>query len=285
MQISWGMELYNKASNQRSVRVIYAQPLRINSKSLSCGTKKTLEQEKERDIQFLYINKMREKFSKQANPIISVDTKKKELIGHFKNNGAKWEKVPHPVNDHDYPSDALGKATPYGVYDTVTNTGLVVVGTSYDTPEFAVDSIDTWWHKIGHQIYSSSDEILILADSGGSNSARSTVWKSDIQQKLCQRYGIKVTVCHYPPGASKWNPIEHRLFSEISKNWAGEPLTSFEKMLKFIKTTKTSTGLSVQSYLSKKEYPKGKKIEKGAMSKLKIEPHKCFPKLNYTLHP
>ena len=161
---------------------------------------------------------------------------------------------------------------------------MFVVGTSYDTPEFAVDSIEIWWRKVGSKLYSSSKELLILADIGGSNSSRSTVWKADIQRKLCVKHGITVTVCHYPSGASKWNPIEHRLFSEVSKNWAGEPLSSFEKILKFIRTTKTSTGLTVKSYLSKRRYKKGKKISKSEMKKLEIKPHDELPKLNYTLH-
>ena len=296
--IKWSRKTTSKVSNELSKVGIFVSSktvakilknldysLRINTKSLQCGIKKDPNKEKDRNEQFLYINKLRDRFSKKGNPIISVDTKKKELIGNFKNNGAKWDKAPHPVNDHDYPSDALGKAVPYGIYDTITNAGMVVVGRSNDTPEFAVDSVEMWWRKIGSKTYSTSDELLILADSGGSNSAKSTVWKSDIQQKLCRRYGIKVTVCHYPSGSSKWNPIEHRLFSEVSKNWAGEPLTSFEKVMKFIRTTKTSTGLTVKSYLTKRKYQKGRKISKDEMSKLNIKPHKCFPKLNYTLHP
>ena len=258
--------------------------LRVNVKSKQHGKSKSPEQQRDRDEQFSYINKLRHQFTQKGSPIVSVDSKKKELIGDFKNSGSKWDKQPQAVNDHDFPSDAIGKAVPYGIYDTIANKGMFVVGTSHDTPEFAVDAIELWWRKVGCKIYPSSNEILILADSGGSNSCRSTVWKHDIHKKICVKHGIKVTVCHYPSGASKWNPIEHRLFSEVSKNWAGEPLNSFEKVLNFIRTTKTSTGLRVKSYLSKKKYKIGMKICKEKMRKLGIEPHSRFPKLNYTLH-
>lgn len=257
--------------------------LRVNQKVISSSSCSKANNRQERDQQFLYINKLRDRFTSKGHPVISVDTKKKEMIGNFKNPGAKWDKIGHLVNDHDFPSDALGKAVPYGIYDTIRNKGMVIVGTSSDTPEFAVDSIVTWWRKEGCKSYSGSSEILILADNGGSNSARSRVWKADIKRKLCEKHGLKVTVCHYPSGSSKWNPIEHRLFSEISKNWAGEPLASFEKVLKFIRTTKTSTGLTVKSYLTKNMYKKGKSISPKIMCMLKIRQHDIFPKLNYTL--
>ncbi len=236
----------------------------------------------ERDQQFNHINKLRDQFEKKGKPVISIDTKKKELIGHFKNAGATWEKEARSVNDHDFPSDALGKAIPYGVYDTVANKGMVNVGSSHDTAEFAVDSLALWWKEIGRKTYD-SNEILVLADSGGSNSARSRLFKYKLQKCICDKYELNVTVCHYPPGASKWNPIEHRLFSMISNNWAGEPLDSLEKVLKYIRTTKTSTGLKVKAFLSKRNYEKGIKINDKEMETINIKRGKIFPNLNYTL--
>jgi hypothetical protein len=256
--------------------------LRVNKKIVACGARTDPRSQAERNEQFNYINKLRDQFAKKGKPVISVDTKKKELIGNFKQPGATWDKVARCVNDHDYPSDALGKATPYGIYDTIANKGMVNIGSSHDTAVFAVDSLILWWKKIGNKRYH-SDEILILADSGGSNSASSRLFKYRLQKSFCERYGLKVTVCHYPAGTSKWNPIEHRLFSEISKNWAGEPLDSFEKVLKFIKTTKTATGLEVEGFLSNQIYETGIKVSDEKMKTIKIKKHKKFPKLNYTL--
>ena len=162
------------------------------------------------------------------DPIISVDTKKKELVGNFKNAGAAWNKEPVLVNDHDFRSAAVGMGIPYGVYDTEANRGALFVGTSHDTAAFAVACIAKWWRWEGRRRYPAAQRLLILADGGGSNGSRSRAWKYEIQKQLCDRYGLSVTVCHYPPSASNWNPIEHRLFSEISKNWAGKPLDSYE---------------------------------------------------------
>lgn len=262
--------------------------LRVNQKKIASGGKLISKEEKEiRDCQFIYIRHLRETFAEKRCPVISVDTKKKELIGNFKNPGTSYTHDQEPVltNDHDFRSYSIGIGIPYGIYDTLINHGVVYVGTTFDTPEFAVESIEKWWCNQGRSRYGNAKEILILADGGGSNSSHSRAWKYDIQHKLCNRYGISVTVCHYPPGTSKWNPIEHRLFSQISKNWAGIPLKSYETMINYIRTTKTSTGLQVNAFLLKKEYEKGVKISDSQMSNLLLEKHDTFPKWNYTIKP
>lgn len=256
--------------------------LRVNKKAIACGA--TYDAER-RDKQFNRISVLRNQFSDEGNPIISVDTKKKELIGKFKNHGVKLCKYPDHVNDHDYTSYAKGKINPYGIYDTANNIGMVCIGTSKDTPAFAVDSVEKWWKKKGSKKYKEKTHLLILADSGGSNGASSRVWKYRLQKQLCNKYALTITVCHYPPGTSKWNPIEHRLFSEISKNWAGEPLDSIEKAIKFIKTTKTKTGLSVCAYLNKKIYNTGEKVNNAEFGSISIRKDEEEPRLIYTIAP
>ena len=258
--------------------------LKVNHKKLESGIKNPPDPQ-QRDAQFHYIAQLREQFAKQNNPIISVDTKKKELIGNFKNNGTSWQQDPILVNDHDFASDARGKAIPYGIYDTQRNTGTIFLGTSRDTPKFAVQSIEAWWKTDGSNHYPKSKNLLILADSGGSNSCRSRVWKYRIQKKLCDQFGLTVNVCHYPPGSSKWNPIEHRLFSEVSKNWSGRPLDSFETALKYIRTTKTASGLKVKACFVRSKYQTGEKVSDKQMNTLSIEKHEKLPKWNYSLSP
>ena len=201
-------------------------------------------------------------------PAISVDTKKKEPIGNFKNPGTRYKREADLTNDHDFLTYALGIAAPYGVYDRHKNIGFVSIGMflkknkqiiSGDTPEFAVESIERWWINEGILTYHNNDELLILADAGGSNGYRPHMWKVKLQEIFCDKYKFKVTVCHYPPGASKWNVIEHRLFSEISKNWRGTPLTDYETVYKYILRTKTKTGLKVNAELVNKIYEKGLK--------------------------
>jgi hypothetical protein len=238
---------------------------------------------KDRDEQFQYIAMMREEHTRKGYVIISVDGKKKELIGNYKNDGAIYCRESEKVNVYDFPSDAIGRANPYGIFDIIANSGTVFVGTSYNTPSFAVDSIVSWWDKKGSINYPQSPKALILADGGGSNSSTSRVWKYELQKKFCGQYGMETTVCHYPPGSSKWNPIEHRLFSAISANWKGVPLRSYETMLNYIKTTKNSKGLTVDAYLVTKHYEKGKKISDKQMAALNINRHEIFPKWNYTL--
>jgi hypothetical protein len=223
--------------------------LRVNQK------KRAGASSPDRNEQFLFIQDMRHRFQRQGNPIISVDAKKHELIGNFKNAGCKWSSSPEQVNDHDFRSLASGKGIPYGIYDPQANRGVVFVGVSHDTSTFAVSSIRSWWCWEGRHRYAHANKLLILADAGGSNSVTNGVWKEQLQSRLCDRLGLSVTVCHYPTSTSKWNPIEHRLFSQISKNWAGEPLRTYETMLNYIRTTTTKTGLRVSRPMHGTEQP------------------------------
>ncbi|MGH7592404.1 MAG: ISAzo13 family transposase, partial [Gemmatimonadales bacterium] len=251
--------------------------LRVNRKQIA-STKNP-----DRNQQFVYIGEQREKFGLQGLPVISVDAKKKELVGNFRNPGTKWDRDAEQVRDHDFRSEAKGLATPYGIYDTRANRGAIVIGISHDTPAFAVDAIAQWWKQEGTRTYPTARELYIPADGGGSNGARCRAWKKAILDTLCGSPGLTVTVSHYPPGTSKWNPIEHRLFSQISRNWAGEPLTDIDKMLNFIRTTTTSTGLAVNAYLIPQEYPAGIKISDAEMRRLNLQAHPTFGRWNYTL--
>jgi len=239
----------------------------------------------DREHQFEYIANQKRIFEASGMPIISVDTKKKELIGNFKNPGQTWRQTADAVNDHDFEHDALGKAVPYGIYDLKHNRGYVYVGQSADTPQFAVDNIVRWWTGEGRFLYPHANRLLILADAGGSNGCRPRLWKLSIQEQLANRLGLEVTVCHYPTGTSKWNPIEHRLFSMISINWAGKPLRTFEFLLACIRGTKTDTGLQVTATLIEDVYEKGIRIAKTAMDTLCIEMHAVCPRWNYTIRP
>ncbi len=259
--------------------------LRANHKKIESGVTVKPEDRENRDKQFEHISNLRDNFVMNNNPIISVDSKKKELIGNFKNPGNSWNQKPILVNDHDFLIDAVGKGIPYGIYDTQTNIGSVFVGMTHETPSFAVESIEKWWRREGCKQYPEAKKVLILADGGGGNSSRSRVWKCEIQEKLCDRHNLSVSVSHYPPGASKWNPIEHRLFSEISKNWSGKPLDSYETMIKYIQTTKTSSGLKVNAYLVQKKYKTGQRASDDQMFALSLRNYAALPKWNYTLNP
>jgi hypothetical protein len=259
--------------------------LKTNRKNIESGFKPKPGHRERRNEQFLHINKTRRQFERNGLPIISLDCKKKELVGNFKNNGKTLCREAKQVNDHDFRSDALGIAVPYGVYDVQRNAGMIMVGTSRETPAFATDALVRWWCIQGRRHYPEADRLLVLADCGGGNSARARVWKRDLQQKVCNRYGLTVTVCHYPPGASKWNPIEHRMFSEISKNWAGVPLQSYETIVNHIGTTKTNPGLKIKTILNTKEYHKGEKVPDDEMKTLRSHPHKTHPQWNYTIKP
>lgn len=239
----------------------------------------------DRDAQFRHIAKLRKSFAGKGLPITSIDTKKKEKVALFKNPGREWSLEARPVLDHDFPSDAKGIAIPYGIYLPSPNVGTVMVGTSHDTPEFAVDCLATWWRLDGCDRYPTAGHLLILADGGGSNGSRCRAWKYFLQNNLCDPHRLCVTVAHYPSGASKWNPIEHRLFSEISKNWAGIPLESYKTILNYIRTTTTKTGLRVQSTLIEKEYETGIRITDKQMASLAITHHPTLPALNYTIRP
>lgn len=253
--------------------------LRGNRKQLSRGSGP------DRNEQFEYISEQRTGFAARALPIVSVDSKKKELVGNFKNPGTAWNQTSELVNDHDFRSEAVGMAIPSGLYDVQVNRGAVFVGTSHDTPEFAAENIARWWEGEGRARYPGARDLLVLADGGGSNGPRNRAFKATLQTRLCDVHRLRVTVCHYPTGASKWNPIEHRLFSEISKNWAGCPLRSYETMLNYISTTRTETGLRVTAQLVTQEYAKGVKIPDAVMATLDIRPHEVQPLRNYTIHP
>jgi hypothetical protein len=259
-------------------RILMGFSLRSNRKSISHASSP------ERNEQFEYIAHLRERFAQEGHPIISVDTKKKELVGRFKNPGSTWERQSTPVNDHDFRSQAKGIAVPYGVYELLLNRGHVFVGTYAETAEFAADSIAHWW-QYAKQDYAHPKRLLILADGGGGNSARSRAWKLFVQARLADHHNIPVTICHYPPGTSKWNPIEHRLFSEISKNWQGKPLDSYETIMNYIRTTTTATGLQVRARLVKKAYKKGIKVSDALFSQLSLERHATLPKWDYTILP
>ena len=253
--------------------------LRVNRKSIASNSSPY------RDQQFQHIASLRTRFERQGLPIISVDSKKREMIGNFKQAGSKWDRTPVKVKDHDFLSEADGVALPYGIYDTVLNRGMVSVGISHDTSTFAAHSIATWWKREGSMHYPNASRLLVLADSGGSNSSNRWAWKTQIQTQLSNAFALHVTVAHYPSGASKWNPIEHRMFSEISKNWAAEPLVSYEKVIKFIRTTSTKTGLHVNAYLDRANYPTGIKADPEEISALRLKHGKILPKWNYTISP
>jgi len=253
--------------------------LRANMKSKEPGSGHP-----ERNTQFEYIAQKKQEFQEAGLPIISIDTKKKELIGNFKNAGCVWCKEAEQVNGHDFPSQSEGRAVPYGIYDLSRNCGSVCVGRSADTPEFAVDAIAQWWETDG-VAYPKADRLLILADSGGSNGARPRLWKKQLQKHLADRLGLTVTVCHYPRGCSKYNPIEHKLFSYISINWAGKPLRTFDTVLNFIRGTTTKTGLKVKAFFNEKIYEKGLKVTDAEMKALNLERDDICPQWNYTIRP
>ncbi|HEX7880274.1 MAG TPA: ISAzo13 family transposase [Candidatus Eisenbacteria bacterium] len=238
-----------------------------------------------RNSQFEYIALQRRKFTTAALPVISIDTKKKELIGAFRNKGQTWCKDAEEVDEHDFPGASQRKAVPFGIYDPARNTGHVVVGASNNTPEFATSSIDQWWVTKGCLAYPGAKELLILADGGGGNGSRARAWKLNLQTRICDKHRLTVTVCHYPPGCSKWNPVEHRLFSYISTNWAGKPLRSLDIMLAYIRGTTTRTGLAVTAVLDEATYKKGQKVTKKELDALNLRWHDVLPDWNYTLTP
>jgi len=239
-----------------------------------------------RDEQFRAINARIRNFIHQGNPVLSIDTKKKERVGDFKNPGRTWRRKgePREVNTYDFPSLAVGTAIPYGAYDVHRNQGFVNVGMTHDTAEFAVESLRQWWMGVGRRYYPKATQWLLCADSGGSNSSRSRTWKYYLQQ-LSDQLDIGMGVCHYPPGTSKWNKVEHRLFSFISLNWKGEPLVSYETVVNLIGSTRTKKGLRVKAKLDKKRYETGKKISDEEMDQLNIKYDKVNPQWNYTIYP
>ena len=253
--------------------------LRVNHKQISTSVSP------DRNLQFEYLAHLRDRFQRRHLPIVSVDSKKRELVGNFKNPGRRWECAPRRVYDHDFRTDSIGVAIPYGIYDVHENRGALVIGVSHDTPAFAAHAIAHWWRQEGAPRYSGSRQLLILADTGGSNSYRCHAWKTEVQSQLANSFALTVTVAHYPTGASKWNPIEHRLFSEVSRNWAGEPLHSYQKILNYARTTRTQTGLQVTAYLDRRNYPCGLTPTPEEVASLRLRRHETLPNWNYTIKP
>lgn len=238
----------------------------------------------DRDRQFRYLTQLRRLYITLGFPAISVDTKKKEWVGNFKNPGRGWRKRNRDVLDHDFPSWAIGRAIPVGVYDLAYKDGYVLVGVSHDTPTFTAATIRRWWLDVGRHRYPGARRLLIEADGGGATDRRKWGWKVALQ-RLADEFGLIITMTHYPPGASKWNPIEHRLFSLISANWAGEPLVSYETILKHIRTTKTESGLPCRARLDKKEYPAEHRVSPADKVWVRLKRRSIRPQLNYTICP
>ena len=251
-------------------------------------TRKTLEgaQHPDRDAQFRYLNEQARQHLAAGQPVVSVDTKNKELVGQFHNPGREWQPSGEPVgvNVHDFPSDALGKAIPYGVYDLGRNTGWVSVGVDHDTAAFAVATLGRWWEQAGRVLYPQADRLLVCADAGGSNGYRVRLWKTELA-RFAAETGLAVTVCHFPPGTSKWNKIEHRLFSHISTNWRGRPLESYEAIVELIGATTTRTGLRVHAELDQGTYPKGIKVSDKDFAAVPIRRHEFHSEWNYSIAP
>jgi hypothetical protein len=258
--------------------------LQANAKTAEGG------QHPDRDAQFCYLNDQAQQHMGTGDPVISVDTKKKELVGAYKNGGREWHPAgqPEQVKVHDFIDPTLGKANPYGVYDVANNTGWVSVGTDHDTAAFAVNTIATWWQQVGKALHPDASRLLICADGGGSNGYRTRQWKTELA-KLAAATGLTITVCHLPPGTSKWNKIEHRLFSHISMNWRGRPLTSHEVIVSTIAATTTSAGLTVHAELDQANYPTGVKIANQDMQALEdsriLIRHDFHGEWNYSLRP
>lgn len=238
----------------------------------------------QRDTQFQYIRRQRREFAGQVNPRISIDAKKRELVGNFRNPGRAWCRRPTDVNAHDFPDEALTRVTPFGVYDPESNRGHVCVGTSGNTADLAADAVGDWWRQKGKRLYRDATDLLIEADGGGSNGSRSRVFKKRLQE-FADETGLAVTVCHYPPGTSKWNPIEHRLFSQVSATWAGHVLETLDVAVGLIRRTTTRTGLKVSARVMPKEYPTGRKVSAAEFKAIKLTRPETCPQWNYTIHP
>ena len=255
--------------------------LQVNQKMNQVGN-----QHPDRDAQFRHINDTAAQYLNNGYPVISIDCKKKENIGNFKNTGAEYalKKQPVKVLDHDFPLPELGKAAPYGVYDIGANEGFVSVGISADTAQFAVNAIRSWWNEMGREKYSSTTKILITADGGGSNGSRNRLWKRELQT-FANETNLDISVCHFPPGTSKWNKIEHRLFSQITKNWRGRPLESLEVIVSLISSTTTDTGLKVRCEVDASDYPKGIKVTDEELESVNLLGDDFHPNWNYTIFP
>jgi hypothetical protein len=277
-----------KALQRRGIRLALstiARLLRQQRFSLRTNRKRIAgTRERDRDRQFRYLTRMRQLYLTLKFPVISVDAKKKELVGNFKNPGRRWRRTPRDVLDHDFPSWAIGRAIPYGIYDLAYNDGYVVVGTSHETAAFAVAAIRRWWLAVGRKRYPKARRLLIQADSGGSNGYRRWEWKLALQ-RLADELGLIITVTHYPSGASKWNPIDHRMFSLISDNWAGEPLATYEVILKYIRMTRSEAGFRCRATLDRKDYPTKVKVTPTQKSHIRLRRRRVLPQWNYTILP
>ena len=240
----------------------------------------------DRNRQFEHIHQRVQEFQKQNQPVVSVDAKKKELVGNFKNPGREWQPSKHPieVNTYDFPDPDVNKAVPYGVYDLANNEGWVSVGINHDTAQFAVASLNHWWSEMGQQRFPRASELMITADGGGSNNYRNRLWKITLQ-KFATETGLTLHVCHFPPGTSKWNKIEHRLFCHITKNWRGRPLTSYEVIVNLIANTTTEQGLVVRAEIDPKQYERGIKVTDHELAQVRLEPNPFHGEWNYAIKP
>jgi hypothetical protein len=276
--------------NRQGIRVgprTVAKELKAQGFSLQ-SNRKTREgsSHPDRDAQFAYINKQVSSFQRRGQPVISVDTKKKELVGEFKNAGREWRRrgQPEEVNVHDFPDPKMKKAIPYGVYDLTRNEGWVSVGIDHDTARFAAASIRRWWRKMGRKRYPDATELLITADCGGSNSSRTRLWKVALQA-LADELGLRLSICHFPPGTSKWNKIEHRMFCHITQNWRGRPLTSYATIVELIGSTTTTTGLQIRAELDENRYPLKEIVTPEQLANVRMKPADLHGQWNYTIRP
>ncbi len=277
------LQAQGHTASERSVnRLLHASGYSLQS------NRKTIEggDHPDRDAQFRHINRRVKAYQKQGQPVVSVDAKKKELVGRFRNGGREWQPSgsPEEVKVYDFIDKDLGKAIPYGVYDQAANTGWVGVGVDHDTSEFAVETLRRWWRNMGRRVYPQATKLLVTADGGGSNGSRCRLWKMELQ-RLASETGLRISVCHFPPGTSKWNKIEHRMFCHITENWRGRPLVSREVVVNLIGRTTTETGLSIRSELDDGSYPTGRKVTDEQMKGLSIKRDKFHGEWNYTIIP
>ena len=282
-KLAEGLQSRGHAASERTVnRLLHALGYSLQA------NRKTIEGKghPDRDAQFQYINRRVRAFQRQGQPVVSVDTKKKELVGPYRNGGREWQPKgePEEVKVHDFIDKGAGKAIPYGVYDMAANAGWVSVGVDHDTAEFAVESLRRWWRNMGSRVYPQAKRLLITADGGGSNGTRCRLWKVELQQ-LADETGLDISVCHFPPGTSKWNKIEHRMFCHITENWRGRPLVSREVVVNLIGSTTTKTGLEIRAELDSGSYPVGREVTEQQMEGLSIKREKFHGEWNYTIRP
>ena len=291
--LRWTCKSTAKLASELNTRGHVVSPRTINTLLARLGyslqsNRKTREGGKhpDRNAQFEHINAEAESFVKSGQPVVSVDTKKKELVGDFKNGGREWRPKgdPEEVRVHDFKDKELGKAIPYGVYDMAANLGWVSVGVDHDTAEFAVATLRRWWQRLGSEMYPGAKRLLVTADGGGSNGSRCRLWKLKLQE-LADETGLRITVCHFPPGTSKWNKIEHRMFCHITQNWRGRPLVDLECIVELIGSTTTERGLEIRAELDKKAYPLGRVVTREEMDSISIKADEFHGEWNYTIHP